>query len=365
MNILYLITGLGGGGAEKVLTDLADQMVLKGHQVKIAYLKGEVVVRPRTASIELIYLGLERPIHVFAAYRKYRELILSFKPDVVHTHMIHANIFTRISRLFCPIPKLISSAHSNNEGGWLRMIAYRLTHHLADQTTNVSKNASLNFEVKKAVPLGGILTVYNGIDLDKFNKKHIDSPIRSQLDILEKTPVFIAVGRFHESKDYPNLLKAFSILKSSKHFNLMKPKLLIVGDGELRTEIEQIIKSLDLSSQVFLLGRRDDIPQLLNAANYFVLSSKYEGLPTVIIEAMACHKFVIATDCGGSAELLNETGMLIPVEDSSALALAMEKVLGFDDNFIKNNGLEARGRVEKLFSLESITEEWLKIYVAQ
>ena len=175
--------------------------------------------------------------------------------------------------------------------------------------------------------------------------------------------MILSVGRFNEQKDYPNLFKAIKILKDNSIIE--KVKFYIAGDGELRSYLEKTIEDYGIKNNVVLLGKRSDIPELLNQADYFVLSSRHEGLPTVVIEAMACEKFVVATDCGGSAELLNETGMLIPVEDSSALALAMEKVLGFDDNFIKNNGLEARGRVEKLFSLESITEEWLKIYVAQ
>lgn len=365
MKILYVITGLGGGGAEKVLADLADQMLFKGHQVKIAYLKGDVVVRPKSSAIELVNLGLENPICMVSAYKKYKALIISFKPDVVHAHMVHANIFARISRLFTAVPRLICSAHSNNEGGQLRMLAYRMTHSLADLTTNVSNNASASFEKKKAVPLGGIRTVYNGIDLNRFIKNNTNNSVRRQLNILESTPIFIAVGRLHEAKDYPNLLKAFIILQNSSIFNLVQPKLLIIGDGELKTEIEETIREFDLVNHVLLLGRRDDIPQLLNAADYFILSSKYEGLPTVIIEAMACHKYVIATDCGGSKELLGETGALIPASNADALAAAMIKALEFKDDFLEYNGLKARARVEELFSLDSVTEEWLNIYVAK
>lgn len=363
MNILYLITGLGGGGAEKVLTDLADQMVLKGHQVKIAYLKGEVVVRPRTASIELIYLGLERPIHVFAAYRKYRELILSFKPDVVHTHMIHANIFTRISRLFCPIPKLISSAHSTNEGGKLRMLAYRFTHNLSEVTTNVSNEASRNFIVNKAVVNGEILTVYNGIDLKKFIANNVDlSVLKKKLNISAEAKVLIAVGRFHEAKDYPNLINAFNIFLANFDKNLFH--LFIVGDGDpaIITEIKNLIQTYNLGNNIHLLGRRDDIAELLSGADLFVLSSKYEGLPSVVIEAMACEAFVIATDCGGSAEIMGDTGILVPPQNSEALAEALKEAVNKTPLEIQENNLKARQRVEELFSLEKSVENWLKIY---
>jgi len=362
MNLLFLITGLGGGGAEKIVTDLADQMSQRGHCVKIAYLKGSVVVRPKNTEIELIYLGLENLTKAKFAYKNYKKLILDFKPDVVHAHMVHANIFARISRKFLSVPRLICSAHSNNEGGRFRMLAYKYTHNLADITTNVSKNASHSFEKLGAVPENGIMTVYNGIDLSKFEKNNKDNWLKSEIEVLESTPLFLSVGRFHEAKDYPNLLRAFSIFKETSTFREKQPKLVIVGDGELRGETEALINTLDLQSNVILLGRRDDIPALLNMSDFFVLSSKYEGLPTVIIEAMACETYVIATDCGGSAEIMGETGKLIPIQNSSALADAFNDVLMLNESEVINNNKIARKRIEDQFSLINSVERWLKLY---
>lgn len=362
MNILYLITGLGGGGAEKIVADLADEMAEIGHYVKIAYLKGDIVVRPNNTEIEIIYLGLESLSNIKNTFKKYKCLINDFKPDVVHSHMVHANIFARISRKFISVPRLICSAHSNNEGGHFRMLAYKYTHNLADITTNVSKNASLNFEKMHAVPKGGIQTIYNGIDLEKFEKQDSNILLKEQLGIDIKTPIFLAVGRFHEAKDYPNLLKAFSIFKDTSVFKEKKPKLLIAGDGELREDVELLIHSLSLQSDVLLLGRRDDIPTLLNLSDFFVLSSKYEGLPTVIIEAMACETYVIATDCGGSAEIMGNTGNLVPIENSSALANTFKNVLMLEDCVVVNNNKIARSRVEDQFSLKGSVETWLRLY---
>ncbi|CEI53782.1 Glycosyl transferase, group 1 [Acinetobacter bereziniae] len=362
MNILYLITGLGGGGAEKVVVDLADQMYERGHNVKIAYLKGSVVVQPKNIEIELIYLGLENLTKCKSAYNNYKKLILDFKPDVVHAHMVHANIFARISRKFLSVPRLICSAHSNNEGGRFRMLAYKYTHNFADITTNVSKNASLSFEKLGAVPENGITTVYNGIDLSKFEKNNKDDCLKNEINVLESTPLFLSVGRFHEAKDYPNLLRAFSIFKETFTFKEKQPKLAIAGDGELRREIEALINTLNLQSNVILLGRRDDVPALLNISDFFVLSSKYEGLPTVIIEAMACETYVIATDCGGSHEIMGETGTLVPIQNSSALAEAFKNVLELNESEIVNNNKIARKRIEDQFSLISSVEKWLKLY---
>jgi len=113
---------------------------------------------------------------------------------------------------------------------------------------------------------------------------------------------------------------------------------------------------------VELLGRRDDIAELLNMADFFILSSKYEGLPTVIIEAMACQTYVIATDCGGSKEIMGITGKLVPTQDSVALADAMEQALTLSSIELAQNNNDARVRVEENFSLENSVQKWLEIY---
>ncbi|EXE57088.1 glycosyltransferase [Acinetobacter sp. 1239920] len=364
MKILYVITGLGGGGAEKVVVDLADQMIKQGHTVKIAFLKGDTVVRPKNQSIELIYLGLESLTQFTLAYQKYKKLINDFQPDVVHAHMVHANIFARLCRFFLKTPRLICTAHSNNEGGRLRMCAYRLTHNLADITTNVSQAASQNFENLGAVPQGGILTTYNGIDLNYFNKcKYEFNETRSNLGVDASTTIFLAVGRFHAAKDYPNLLKAFSIYlqHQEKVDNL---KLYIAGDGDeqARLELKALIEKYNLNNNVNLLGRREDIPALMSVANFFVLSSSYEGFGLVIAEAMACNTFVISTDCGGSAEIMGDTGILVPPQNSEALAQALNQAVNKTALEIQENNLKARQRVEELFSLEKSVQNWLKLY---
>ena len=355
MKILYIITGLGLGGAEKVVADLADQMIALGHNVKIAYLTGSVLVKPVSSDVEIIALHLNSVKDFLPASKKYRKLVKSFCPDVIHAHMVHANIFARLNRVLCPVPKLICTAHSSNEGGKVRMVVYRATNLLSNINTHVSQAATKAMISKGAFTKNDIITVHNGIDLSKFksNSKNLKLD-KDQLSI-------IAVGSFSDPKDYPNLINAFAIFKKNNNSNI---KLNIVGDGELRPQIEAQIKELKLDKDITLLGRRSDIPKLLNAADIFVLSSKYEGLPTVVIEAMACECYVIATDCGGSAEILGDTGKLVPIQDSQALANALETVINLDVEHRLLNNKKARARVEQLFSLEGSVQKWLALYEA-
>lgn len=353
--ILYLITGLGLGGAEKVVCDLADQMSNLGHQVKIAYLTGEILVRPKNVNVDIIPLDLNNLYELYSASNKYKKLIQDFQPDVVHAHMVHANIFTRINRIGCAIPKLICTAHNSNEGGRLRMIAYRLTNFLSDFNSNVSQEATESLISKGAFNKNNLTTVYNGIDLSKF-KSFKTAKKNDEIMVL-------SVGRFNEQKDYPNLFKAIKILKDNSLIE--KVKFYIAGDGDLRPQLEKTIEDFRINNNIILLGKRSDIPELLNQADYFVLSSRHEGLPTVVIEAMACETFVVATDCGGSAEILGETGILVPIQNSEALAKGLEQAMSLTEDQIRNNGKLARERVKKLFSLEASVNKWLALYEAE
>ena len=351
MKILYVITGLGLGGAEKVVCDLADQMILKGHDVKIVYLTGSVLVKPISPRIELLPLHLNSASNIFCASRKYKKIIRDFSPDVIHSHMIHANIFARLNHLSFKYIRLICTAHNSNEGGRVRMLAYKLTNFLSNLNTNVSQEASKSLISKGAFNKNNLITVYNGIDLNKFNffNKYKNS---NEL-------IFLSVGRFNKQKDYPNLFKAISSLKNKINKEL---KFYIAGDGELRPQLEQLIVDLGIANNVVLLGKRSDIPSLLNKADYFILSSRHEGLPTVVIEAMACGTFVIATDCGGSAEIMRDTGILVPPQNSEALAEAIKQAVNKTPLDIQENNLKARQRVEELFSLEKSVQNWLKLY---
>lgn len=356
MKILYVITGLGQGGAERVVCDLADSMCEKGNEVKIVYLTGEVLTRPVNSEVELIKIYLNNLSSLPVAYINLKNIIKKFQPDVLHAHMVHANILTRLVRLTTPIKKLICTAHSANEGGGLRTFLYRVTHFLSDMTTNVSDFASQAYIRKKAVPRNGIVTIYNGVN---FNNFKYDSSARSSLEkefnLDPDVKIILAVGRFHKAKNYPNLLKAVNLIKESNSFSF---KLLIAGDGDLRIEIENLINNLNLNNHVVLLGRRNDIPKLMSGCDVFVLSSDYEGLPTVLIEAMACQAQVVATNVSGVKEIVDKYGEIIPTNNSKDLSNSIIKVISVS----ATKNISGANYVRAKFDLENISKLWLDKY---
>ena len=169
MRILLLITGLGVGGAERQVVDLADVFITRGHEVVLAYLTGAAALHPVNPRIRVVALGMKKgPLGFVRAAVAFRELNKSFRPDVVHSHLVHANIFARVFRIWITIPVLISSAHNTDEEGWWRVLGYRITDRLANISTNVNAEAVEHFERRGAVRKGRMVVVYNGVSTKIF-----------------------------------------------------------------------------------------------------------------------------------------------------------------------------------------------------
>ena len=363
MNIILVTLLLGPGGAERQVCDLADSFHDAGHAVSILNVTGPVVFTPKNPDIKIYSLHMNKTIvGFFSGYLMLRSLVNTINPDIVHSHQFSANILTRLLRLsFTKIPRLICTAHSSNEGGSLRMLAYRLTNFLSDFNTNVSQEAVDAFVAKKAFRQGQLLAMPNGIDTDKFKKILTQSDInalRNTLGITAQHFCFIAIGRLHEAKDYPNLLAAFhALVQQQPH-----ARLLIVGAGSLECELKQLCSTLGLQAHCQFLGLRTDIAALLNAADAFVLSSRYEGFGLVVAEAMACEKPVVATDCGGVKEVTGGNGFLVPPQNPHALAQAMQQCMELTSDARLQMGTASRKHIESSFSLKSVAAKWLKIY---
>ena len=358
MKILLVITGLGMGGAEHVVVDLADRLAVLGHEVKIAYLTGPVLVTPVSPDIELVPIGMTSTKSFFIGYLKLRNLVKNYKPDVVHSHMFHANILSRLLRVTLKIPRLVCTAHSTDEGGKLRMLAYRITDSLADISTNVSSKAVESFVRKGAVMAERMVAVPNGIDTDKF---FFDENVRheNRKNLFKEKNIILAVGRFTEAKDYPNLLSAISILRNKRD----DFKLLIVGDGPLKSDLASYVESLGLDSFVCFLGIRTDIPDLMSSSDIFVLSSAWEGFGLVVAEAMACERVVVATDCGGVREVVGACGILLEPKNSELLAQALNKALDLTPEERAVIGAAARQRIIDNYSLDANIGLFMRCYL--
>ncbi len=360
MRIFYLITGLGVGGAEVITIDLANSMRALGHEVKIEYMTNENALENRVnAGIEVHCIDIKKnPISFLKGIIRLKKQIKKFKPDVVHAHMFHANIFARITRLFTSIPKLICTAHNKNEGGDVRMLLYRLTDKLSDLNTNVSEEAVDCFIQKKAFSKKNSICMYNGISLDKFKKDtEFREKYRKESGFANDDFVFITVGRLTKAKDHVNLLHAFKQVNDQNN----KTKLIIVGEGEERKNIESLIEELKLTDKVYLMGIKPNVEVFYNMSDCFVLSSAWEGFGIVLAEAMACELPVITTDAGGCAEVVSQPEWVIPTYNSVLLAEKMIIILNKTKEEREMMGRINRELVNR-FDIKKIVDSWETIY---
>ncbi|MCB2253434.1 glycosyltransferase [Pseudomonas chlororaphis] len=360
MKILFFITSLDVGGAERQVLDLAQRLESQQHEILIAYLTGTAKLLPKDSSLKTIgFHAAKSPKSLVESFFLLRDTIKSFKPDVVHSHMVHANLLARLVRLTIHIPRLICTAHSTNEGGGMRMFAYRFTNFLADATTNVSQGAVKEFEARKAVKPGTMLMVPNGIDTDRFSfSEDSRQKVRGREGVSADQKIILAVGRFTEAKNYPSLLHAFaSVLKSDSAL-----KLWIVGDGVLREALLALTEVLGISQEVTFFGVREDVADFYSAADVYVLSSSWEGFGLVVAEAMAAERVVVASDCGGVKEVLGNEGVLVRPGSSDDLAVAIRSALDIDPVSAAAMGRRARQRILDKYSLDTVVRRWVELY---
>lgn len=358
MKIMYVLTGLKVAGAECVTTQLATRMLERGHQVCMVSLTGEnMFVLPDGIELHNLFMS-KTPWGMAKALWQARKLVKQFCPDVVHANMVHAVLFSRLLRLLVKMPLLISSEHNKNIEGKLRMVGYKWTDCLSDINTNVSEEA-LNFFIHcGSFSAGKSLTMYNGIDYKRFSPSSDSrAALREEFGFAAEDFVFINVARLMPAKDHFNLLQAFAKV-SADH---PQARLLLVGEGELRAEIEDEIVKLGLVGKVVLAGLRNDVERCYNAADCFVLSSAWEGFGLVIAEAMGCALPAVATDCGGTAEVLQQPQWLCAPKDSDALGGLMNKLIGLSAEERHSLG-ENNRKLALKFSMDDIVLKWEQLY---
>lgn len=361
MNILYIITGLGIGGAEKVTVDLANLMQEKGNNVAILYLYGDNQYTSLICkSIFVKGLSMSKtPKSLYLSLVKARDILKKFQPDVVHAQMFHANIFARFLRFFYKIPFLICTEHSKNIESKFRMRLYQITDFLSDVNTNVSKEATEYFISHHAFSHLKSFPMYNGIYLENFEKSNESRLVLRKKNGLESDEfVFLNVGRLVQAKDQASLLLAFSdFLKTYK----LNAKLVIVGDGPLRDSLCNYINDLDLLDNVILAGFHSNVSDYYKASDCFVLSSLWEGFGIVLAEAMSCGLPVITTDAGGCREVVVDSRFVIPLRNPKGMTLKMKEIFDMsleDRNMLGNvNSIRA-----KKFDINIIGEKWIQIY---
>lgn len=346
MKITFTIGSLEGGGAERVLILLSEAFVKRGHAVTILTLVGEesdFYVFPR--SVKRVCLGLSQPLQADLRFLSLRRSILSTEPDVVVSFMCRMNIAVLIATLFLMIPVIVCEridpkAHQiPSIWKWMRWWIYLFADAIVVQTEQARDYFLPRFRSKVRVIPNPVLKPAGDVSVQGLSRK----------------PSLVAMGRLDDQKGFDLLLRAFARLKKK----YPEWRLTILGEGPLRSELQALLKNLGLLSCVDLPGFVKSPGTYLRQSDIFVLSSRYEGFPNALCEAMAMGLPVISTDCpSGPGDIIRDgiDGILVTPNDLDALATAMEHLMSDE---VERRRLASRApEIVQRFGVEKVMDLW-------
>lgn len=333
LKITIFLPTLNGGGAERVMVTLANAIAYRGFHVDLVLstAKGPYL-KEVSPAVRVVDLHSGRVIKALLPLVRY---LRRERPLAMLSVMRHANVVALLARKLARVPLrlvvsergFISSEYALARGmvEHFNFFLARWFYPVADDICVVSKVAAKDLASFLCLPLDRVQTVYNPFDLDHIMQRSIQ-PLGHPWLLSDRVPLILAVGRLNEAKDFSVLISAFAKLRESR-----AARLIILGEGELRSELETQITQFGLNAEIVQLPGFVDNPYAwLARCSLFVLSSRREGLPGALIEAMACGAPVVSTNClSGPDEILEggRWGRLVPVGDVDALAHAMAETL--------------------------------------
>jgi glycosyltransferase involved in cell wall biosynthesis/predicted ATP-grasp superfamily ATP-dependent carboligase len=357
--ILHLIECSGPGGAETILMNLVKSLDQKKYRSVICLLEdGWLNARLRERGFDTVIIPQRKGLHPGWIY-KCIELIRQRKISLLHAHEFTLNTYGSIVSKLTGVP-IITTVHGKNYywEKWRRRVACRFAARQSKMVA-VSEDTKNFLMSRVGVKKEHLTTIHNGIDINTYSCAPEAKEARNGARGGKCGPVIGTVGNLYPVKGQTYLLKALPmVIKSFPNVTCM-----IAGRGELLGQLKAEAAELGLDGKVKFLGFRDDIPELLQELDIFVLPSLSEGLPLSALEAMAAGKPVVATDVGGTHEAVidRHTGLLVPPEDPQALSEGILCLLR-QPELAKIFGDAGRKRVEQIFSLETMIKRYEELY---
>jgi len=367
--IVHVIFRLAVGGLENGLVNLINTMPREfcRHAIVCMTDHTDFSSRIRRQDVDIYDLH-KRPGKDFGVYLELWKLFRALKPDIVHTRNLSA-LEAQLPALLAGVPYRVHAEHGRDVhdiDGTSRKYALlrRMFTPMIDRYIVLSHDLQQYLIKMVRVAPRKITEISNGVDIGRF--RPVASRERPALprQFAGKDNIIIGtVGRMEAVKDQLNLVRAFIQLAGQYPDGGVTPRLVMIGDGSLREPARELLSRAGMDDIAWLPGGRDNIPELLQSMDIFVLPSLAEGISNTILEAMASGLPVVATDVGGNGELVEHgrTGVLVPRGDPAALAAAIRRYI--DDQVLrKKHGTAARVRCEKKFSIEAMVSNYLDFY---
>ncbi len=362
--LLHVIATLGMGGAERFLVELCRARPRDCYQVIVSSVSGDGPCADdlRRAGIELFPLGARSNWDLSAVFRLAR-FMRQREVDIVHTHLFLGGVFGRLAALLAGVPVKVTTEQNAYAIGHLpprsQVLTGALLARFSDRLVAVSQGARDYLVQVERVPPAKIQIVPNAIPWPEPVPFAQVEATRRGLGAEGCYPLLGTVARLTPQKGLGYLLQALSILRA-RYPNFL---CVIIGDGELRGELESLAERQGLDNHVRFCGLRRDVPAILQNLDLFVLPSLFEGLPVALLEAMAVGRPVVATRVAGNSEVIEDgiNGRLVPPADAAALAEAMVALL---DNPEQARALAQRGQetVRQRYTIGRVAEAYERLY---
>jgi glycosyltransferase involved in cell wall biosynthesis len=301
--------------------------------------------------------GLKSP-RALAALARLRGFMRRERIDVVHNYLLRANVVGTLAARAAGVPVVLTSKRGCHERKGWEMIGARLSNRLADCVTANAEAVREFVHAHEGCPREKMVVIPSGIDTERFAPL-APGDYKARLGLPADAVVVGTLTRMRVRKGVEELLRAMTQICA------VRPDvhLVVAGEVELDDELRALVASAGLGDRLHLLGRRSDVPEVLSAMDVFVLSSHDEGMSNAILEAMAMEKPVVATDVGGTGEVVSEgvTGHLVPARDAEALARGIERVLE-DRQRGRAMGIRGREVVVDRFSARAMVRQMEALY---
>lgn len=365
LRIIEIITTLGVGGAEMHLLSLTKGFVSRGHRPEVWYLKGkgELAHDFLKAGVPVQKISMESAGQAPGAIIQLTRKLRRQQPDLIHTHLLKADAVGAVAAFLAGMSNRLLSSKHNDERALLHPV-FGPVHGLLstlDRRVIVLSDHVGRFVVEHGrVSPRKIRRVYYGIDPARFETAVPDG-LREELNIGKNEFVIVCVARFAPQKAHNHLLDAFA---AALH-KVPDMRLLLVGDdpfGDHRRRAESHAQLLKLGDRVRFLGIRRDVPRILAASDLFTMSSLWEGLGLVFLEAMAAGLPVVATDVSAVPEVVPDSicGILVPCDDAGIMASAFINIAQRPDRG-RSMGVAGRRVVREKFGIDRMVEETLAV----
>ena len=326
--IVHIIDELPRDGAEMLLLDLMRRRLPGFRYVVVCLIRGGALEEEFTRiGTPVVIFGRRNKLDVFLVIRLAAWLKRE-KAAVVHTHLFTADTYGRLAARLAGVPVVFSTVHNivNPWKGGFRKMIDRLFARMSTGVIGCSEEVAQTLATRDKIPANRLMAIPNGIDLQKF--AHVSGfGVRAEFGLPEDRLLVGVVGRLHPQKGHEDLFLALAAMPLARTGQL---SCLVVGTGDLETQLHDRVAELGLERCVVFAGMRTDVPRLVAAMDVFVMPSRWEGLPIALLEAMASSKPVLCARVGGIPDVVhdNDNGLLVESGNVTALQARLEWLLG-------------------------------------